>query len=61
MSLCFPGLGRASRKEDRAEMLIRYMHISTLMVYAVKVEEENMRDREECINKKDKTRDESGQ
>ena len=61
MSLFVAGLGRASRKEGRAAMLIGDIDISRLMVYVHQVEEEKLRDRDVYRNKKSKIGNESGQ
>ena len=55
MSLYVAGLGRSSSIEGRAMMLIGYMEILRLMIYVQKVEEENLRHREEFKNKRAKT------
>ena len=46
MSLFVAGLGRTSRKECRASMLIGDIDISRQMVYVQQVEEEKVKDRE---------------
>ena len=60
MSLFIVGLGRASRKEGRAAMLMNDMDISRMMVYVQKLVEGKLRDREEYRNKKAKTGNEFG-
>ena len=60
MSLCVAELGRISRKEGQATILIGDMEISRLMVYVQHVEEEKLRDREELRNKKAKIGNEFG-
>lgn len=61
MSLSAARFSLASSKEGRDAMLKRNMDIYRLIVYVQKIEEENMRDREEYIHKKAKTRNEFGQ
>ena len=61
MSLFVDGLGRASRKEGRAAMLIGDMDILRLMVYVQKVKEEKLNDKEEYKSKKAKIGNDFGQ
>ena len=55
MSLFVADLGRASRKEVRASLMIHNMGILQLMNYVQQVKEDKMRDKEVYINKKSKT------
>lgn len=52
MSLFVVGSSCLLRKEGRAAMLIRDMHIAILMIYVQLIEEEKLRDRDEFRNKR---------
>ena len=55
MSLFVGGLGHSSSNDGRAGMLIGNIDILTSMGYVQQVEVENLKDRDELRNKKERT------